>query len=439
MGGVRWREVLGVCADERPPSKCKHMVVDMCSETRSQSGGKAMRSVYSLARCIMARNLKVVQEHGFLFNMYDDASRMHEERESLWEERYKKKPLSAADAKAARDAGKSIVGGTVYAPHDVPYTPAFVAKLHTRTPMHMHRMWPSAHGKTTAMALFEAACMEVAHGLPDHAIGGRTIVSWHRNERAVYPYTAGDGVHEVADRCTSNTFGEADQKVSEAVKVLACDGTVCVKTVDSDMILQLIASARSHEWHPVYLHMKNATLRVHDAVVQCGGTDYNRRLTCVFWILAAHGVDYCKSLVQYGFYAKELLRHAQPTNSAFPSPALFVDGDVLGTKIFRTHALMDTLASVKRRKAKRATWGSVAEELQAMLFCVSLFTGACANRVPCGGPVKANIVITTDACRTDTVTTWSPNPHTWGDVTVTVESDSDHSSQAHADKRAKSA
>ena len=94
-----------------------------------------------------------------------------------------------------------------------------------------------------------------------------------------------------------------------------------------------------------------------------------------------------------GFHAKELLRHAQPTNSAFPSPTLFVDGDVLGTKIFRTHTLMDTLASVKRRKAKRATWGSVAEELQAMLLCVSLFTGACANRVPCGGPVKANIVI----------------------------------------------
>lgn len=430
MGGVRWREVLGGCASESKPVRSTHMIVDMCSESRSQSGGKAKRSVYDLARLVMLRNLKVVEDGGFLFNMYDNSARMHEERAQLWETRYKKKELSDADVAAARESGKTIVDGTAYAPANIPYTREFVGGIHTRTPVYMHRMWPSSHGKKKAAALFERACMEVAHGMHDHDVRGRTIVSWHAGRCVVYPYTAVEAQRAVAERCCSNTFGEADQKVSEAVKILAAAGTVCVKTVDSDMILQLIASPTAHTWHPVHLHMKNATMRVHDAVAQCGGNDYDRRLTCVFWILAAHGVDYCKSLVRFGFYAKELLRHAQPCGGGFPTAPLFVDGPTHGTKVLKTSALMRVLATVKRRNVKPATWSTVAEELQAMLFCVSLFTGAGANRVPCGGPVKTDIVVNTRVDLTACTKSWVTDAAAWDDVLFDVGNDTDDADYA---------
>ena len=356
-------------------------IVDMCSESRRVTGGPRPRSAACVARSVCTSLWKLTRS--LLVMYYDDQSRMHTQRSILWSRRYRR--LTVDECRAAEAKGKVIVDGAAYSPAMVPYTEREAKRLDTRSNVVWPKLWCTKHGKKKAFELIRDAAVEWHH---EHYVdgSGRNFISFHGAEPFVYPYND-TAARELATRCCASTFGEADSMVSEALKVIGETQTVNIQTIDTDMILQVLVSRNAHAWQSVRLRLLNETLDAGALTREFGGADYAKRLTAAFWMLACNGVDYCKGLTRFGYGTKtlmELARHADPI--------LF---EVLeGTARFEAGTFLTVLAATKRRRVKGQDFCNFHSEVNAMLFCLSLFSGAMHNRMPCGGPDLRTEVVT---------------------------------------------
>ncbi|MEK9528699.1 MAG: hypothetical protein VW491_07270 [Gammaproteobacteria bacterium] len=375
-------KLLDNCTLGDDKGKLDATIVDMCSEARRVTGGPRPRSAASVANAVCTSLWK--RTNHLLVVFYDNHARMHAQRSVLWSKRYRR--LTDDECRAAEAKGKVVIDGAAYAPSSLPYTPEEVALMRTNASVVWPRLWCTQHGKKKAFSLISAAMVEWHH--KNYVDGsGRRFVSWHADTPLSYPYNDADA-RDVARRCCSNTFGEADSMVSEALKVIGPDMTVNVQTIDTDMILQIVASRTAHTWRPSRLRLLNETINVADLVRQFGNDDYPRRLTSAFWLLACNGVDYCKGLTRFGFNTAALLQLASK-----PTKPLFVLCDAHAA--FESDTFLSLLAATKRRRVKNRDWGDFHSEVSAILFCISLFSGALCQRVPCGGPDLVECAVST--------------------------------------------
>jgi hypothetical protein len=104
--------------------------------------------------------------------------------------------------------------------------------------------------------------------------------------------------------------------------------------------------------------------------------------------MACNGVDYCKGLTRFGFGTADLLQLASD-----PAKLLFTVCDAHAT--FESSTFLSLLGATKRRRVKNRNWAEFHSEVSAMLFCISLFSGALCQRVPCGGPDLVECAVTT--------------------------------------------
>lgn len=369
------------------------LVVDMCSESRRVGSGPRAESAEKLAGRICkalfaATPVNSGGSGAVVVAMFDCTERMHEARGDLHRRRYK--PSAAAAAADASAAGMIVVGGVAYAPGMTPYTQEEVDSFTASSPVVWTRLWATSYGKERSWELLYAGMIDAHHRSGDDR---RRFVMWLRGEPFTWPYAAeGERRCGLAEALCNNTHGEGDQRVCEAARVLAVFGfkRILVQTIDTDMILQVLCTPSwggkgGHVRGMLHLKLKNESVNIGNVFNEFGAS-VDERMTAAFWCLACGGVDYCKGLTRFGFTTKELVRMV-PLRAGdvvhFGASGFDVELDV--------PALMKVLCGMPRRKIKNMHVGDFVAELNAMIFCVVLFSGASSQREPCGGPVMPSV------------------------------------------------
>ena len=374
----------GLLGEHYVPDTQKHtyntVVVDMCSEARRVGSGPREQSARQLCDGLF-RNL-MNKCTGTLVIMFDCSERMHERRESLHLARYP--PLTDAQIDTAAEAGKVVVGRRAFARGSQPYTAAEIKTFTAHTRLVWNRLWASAEGKALGWQMLYTALIVACHR---HATDDHTCIMWLRGAPFVWPYTRDAGKHralaETARVVCANTYGEADQRICEAARIIAGNsapgGTMLVQTIDTDFLIQALCTPAWGDRVVLHLQLKNEKVDLAGMCRRFGG-DAGRRINAAFWCLACGGVDYCKGLTRFGYKTSDLLACAEP--GAAP-PVIDIAGGCLA---LRTETLMVHLAALPRRKMKRAAAHDFDKEIRDMLFCVALFAGMASTREPCGGP-----------------------------------------------------
>lgn len=360
------------------PHKCSALVVDVCSEARRLGYGNKPRTARSVASQ-MCKNL-MKRSTGLVVYMFDDSGRMHTARGDLHRRRYP--DLTDEQLQQARDKGKICVGRRAFARGTEPYDDSKIDGLHTRSSVVWQRMWSSAKGKNRAFLLLSQAILEHYHQNGD--VSRDEMIVWRTGDPEIWPPN-NEELGDVAKSICNNTFGEADGKVCEAVKVLAPLRSMFVVTVDTDMILQFLCSRNAHMWgHGVWLRLLNETVNANNLVNKFGGCSFMERLSSAFWLMACNGVDYCRGLTRFGFNVAAL--------SGSTSRVVF--SEVSSTAVeFKVDVFVDSLLHVtpRRRRVKNRAWSEFVSEVADMLFCISLFSGADSQKEPAGGPDRIDI------------------------------------------------
>ena len=369
-------KLFGNCTAAKDPAKTDFKVYDMCSESRRMACGSTPRSAYIVGNSLCRGAWKVTRK--CLVMLFDDNAKMHPVRSELHSVRYK--PLSAEAIERGISAGKVVCGGQLYAPSMVPYTEAETDQFDVESKLAWGRMWPTSHGKAKAFELIRRACILWHHA---NAKAGQQMVLWHTGPPLTYPYDCAD-CKRIGSAITQNNFGEADFKVSEAVQILAIEGSVMIQTIDTDMILQMLASKHIHPKSQVWVRLLNETLSIHAMVSEFGGSDRDARLSSTFWLLCCNGVDYCKGLTRFGFSTAGMMLLAQE------SARVVTHSPGANTATLNTSAMLQHLAAIKMRRSRNQTFIDFSDELHRIMFCLSLFTGAQKMREPYGGPDRTS-------------------------------------------------
>ena len=164
--------------------------------------------------------------------------------------------------------------------------------------------------------------------------------------------------------------------IAEAAKPLSPLGTVFLQTIDTDIILQMLVSRGIYPTSRVWLRLMNGRSRP-GLVGLYGGESIEQRLTACFFLLCCNGVDYTCGLGGYGFYITGL------SSLAHSPPVFSVTGD---TATLHTYDMVSRLCTIRQRNVRKKTWQGFNDEIHNILFCISLFSGACRTREPAGGP-----------------------------------------------------
>lgn len=356
------------------------VVVDMCSEARRVGSGPREQSAERLCDGIF-RGL-INKCAGTLVIMFDCSERMHERRESLHRARYP--ALTDAQVEAAADAGKVVVGRRAFSRGSHPYATAEVKKFTPRTPLVWNRLWASAEGKAMGWQMLYTALIVACHR---NATDDHTCIMWLRGAPFVWPYTSEPEKHralaETARAVCANTYGEADQRICEAARIIAGGapgGAMLVQTIDTDFLLQALCTPAWGGVATLHLQLKNETVDLAGMCSRFGG-GAAARINAAFWCMACGGVDYCRGLTRFGYKTSDLLACAEPG----AAPPVVDAGE--GCVALRTKTLLGHLSTLSRRRMKRVTVDDFSGEVNDMMFCIALFAGMSSKREPCGGPV----------------------------------------------------
>lgn len=368
---------------QQEPGKCKTTVVDMCAEGRRQAVGQNPRSARAVSKSICTSLWKKTSD--LVVFLYDDASRMHAARDDLHRQRYR--PMTSNAARKAVAAGKVLVDGQAYAPNMLPYTPKEIALFTDKTPIVWPRLWSSKHGKKKAFDLLEDGCVWWHHQNATF----HKFVSWSAGKPLSYPYTNKD-LAELSLSLCNNYYGEADNKVQMAVEVLQQQASgqepdsIMIITIDTDMIIQMVAADIVPAPGTLWLHLLNETIDIGRLCKVFGSGNRTDRLTSVVLLLCSAGVDYCRGLGFLGFGSAELGALAR-TPSKFDF--LRLDFEARRAKLL-TRKFLSVLSTCQRRKIRGFTWEEFSSEIHSIIFCASLFAGADRLRQPAAGPDKTS-------------------------------------------------
>lgn len=347
----------------------------MCSECRRVAVGSNARSARSVSYRMCEQFWKRTRQT--LVLVFDDPEKMHPIRSELHAVRYK--PVSEEAARRATSSGKVVIGGQIYAKNMIPYTPDQMKKFTILSDVVWPRLWATPAGKARAFNLLCEACI-MWHHANTKIDDGRTMIIRSPNYKISYPYND-ENVSDLAQGMFANmNFGEADFQCSEVVKYLSEKSSVIMQTIDTDMIIQMVASINiTAKSSSIHLRLLNETLHINKLVDQFGGVNPEMRLSSAFFMLCCNGVDYCKGLSRFGFMIAGLLNLA--------GKALVVTYNAeRSSATLDVRMLLQALGSIKVCHKKGVTWSDFSSELHRIMFCLSLFSGACRSRQPYGGP-----------------------------------------------------
>lgn len=145
---------------------------------------------------------------------------------------------------------------------------------------------------------------------------------------------------------TTHNYGEADQKVAEEAKYVSekyPDRITIVRTIDGDMFISLILMRMSEN---VKLHLRDAKTtfdddnniirapnNCKDHVIKMPEIIHPHRINSSpyyesigFWCIAIGGVDYCKSIAQWGYKPKSTVDIACTLSTSFVKTKILDDG-----------------------------------------------------------------------------------------------------------------
>lgn len=231
----------------------------------------------------------------FVCVLFDDGAKMPQpQRSECYADRYGKK-TAPSDA-AVAEAGRAAVPGA--------------------HPFRFPLLFETAEGKRAAYALLARATLQElcrtykTRGLTGFAVSfpdGKCVAMGEAVPATMSADIAG--------------WGEADQKCYEASVCMALDGwTPVVVTVDTDMILQVVA--RWRPGGPGRICLKKETVDV-SRLVPLFDSPTNRaavRLSAAFFLIAAYGCDYSKPLSQFGYRKRAVATLATRLEPTGPLP-----------------------------------------------------------------------------------------------------------------------
>ena len=252
------------------------VVVDMCSQSRLIASGPRVCTARQL--CLgMVRHLFSFTK-GLLILLFDDNRNAHPERIALHSRRYAK--LSDAKTASAIAKGRVVVNGQAFSRGMEPYTDEEISCFTDLTPIQFSRLWSSSAGKHKAWILLQKGILWAHHQLADET---RQLIMWHEDTPTIWPYND-DYLLQLSQVVCNNTFGEADQRVVEAIQVLSLNQyqKILIKTIDTDMILQLMCTYTVHGLKQIHLQLKNELIDMLQAINFCGN-DASCRMSCAFF------------------------------------------------------------------------------------------------------------------------------------------------------------
>lgn len=146
-------------------------------------------------------------------------------------------------------------------------------------------------------------------------------------------------------------LGEADLACFEiAAREATAGRAVMVRSVDTDLILQTVASGQRAgvpfvPTKPFHIRLKGFTVDGRKLIARFGGADPSHRLSAAFWMIMAGGTDYSKPASDQGYYKKDMAALSLKRSRVMTVSAA-------GRVQLRVLEVKGMLAALKRRKVK---------------------------------------------------------------------------------------
>ena len=301
---------------------------------------------------------------------FDVPSRAPPVRAKLHKARYPTK--SPEQLAADRAKGMIVIAGRSFKPGAEPYTSDELATFTATSHVCWARLLANAEGKRTATRLLIAGLMHdaqatvrckdfrlVLSGGPDHVT-------------QFYPRTPTAFSAELKAALEAIAWGEADNRVAATVQVFTgidAGAGVVVWTIDTDMVLQLIAIDLAQFSGLLVLNLiKSAPINIMRLRQAAGATLDERRATTAL-LLCAKGCDYNNGFTTFGYVQRAFVDAAMSELKIAP----FVTTGEGGGLAFDLKLFLDVVRSVPRRSVKQYSLADLCSELEGICTTLGLF------------------------------------------------------------------
>ena len=281
------------------------------------------------------------------------ASQMPPSRGKLYASRYKTKTESQLAIDAQK--GKIIVAGRSYAPGTEPYQADEINTFSCDSKLSWRRLLASREGKVAATKLLIEGLKVDAQANP-RSPTFRLIISGGPDEISFfYPRAPHSFNQSVVDQIRAIRWGEADNRVSQSVKIMSghYQKSIRVFTIDTDMVLQLLCLDLGSHATALTLDLVKSGLIDVNKLRQSAGNTMQERLSSVALLLCAKGCDYSNGLTVFGY------RQEPFVNAAFLNNMPFVHHSEDGSMSFDIAIFSKVVKHVPRWSIKTTTCNQV--------------------------------------------------------------------------------
>jgi len=368
------------------PEVIQWVVVDLNTQVRLVTTGHNVSALTAAHRLI--KRVTNGAHKAAIVIVADDSSKLPPIRAAV--QRKRLRVLSEEDQLLQTRRGKIIVRNRAFTPGTEPYTDTDLEEL-TAGGIHARANWTrllaNSRGKSIAYELMAKAIRHSAQGvIRDPAF---KLLLWHTGS---VPYTFPRNwdpalVHMITD----NAYGEADERVTEAIKAIetfAAPGPahIVVRTIDTDMLIQvLVAPVLPPETvgGSLLVQFKNELV---DAVAWKSFLDagsVNRLASSALMLVLASGCDYNVGLTPYGYRNAAIVQAAENT-----ATFCFIDREQ-DTCTVDLVQLARAVRSIKRTSPLKDA-GAFGDELENATYTVAYFSGIKRKR---GGPERSRATV----------------------------------------------
>lgn len=370
-----------------------YIIVDLNTQLRLVTAGNAPTTPRQAASRVLDRAFgKGNPQNAAVIIVADDKSRLPPIRQKV--QRARLNLLTPEQCVTAAARGKVIVGNRAFSAGKEPYSDteldAIAAASDIREPLQWERLLNSPRGKTIAFELLAAALKHVSQG----TIRGPLfkLLLWHLGDDPyVFP---NNWPAALVSGITGNRFGEADERVTEAVAAVQRFHSfgrlnIAIKTIDTDMLIQLLV-APIEAVGRIRVHFKNEVvdgLKWRDYF----GPSLDERASRALLLMFASGCDYNGGITPYGYLNKAILAHAASPAPMLPFVCVDRDAETCTVDLAQ---LSRSLRKIPRRN-KRKIPPEFSEELENATYTVAYFSGI---KRQVGGPMQQSAAHVFESC-----------------------------------------
>lgn len=371
---------------EVDPDVTQWVVVDLNTQVRLVTTGHEVSALTAAHRL-----LKRVTEdatRAAVIIVADDSSKLPEIRAAVQAKRLR--VLSEEGQRLQARRGKLIVQNRAFSPGTEPYSDDDLAEIRgngIRAPVNWTRLLANSRGKAVAYALMAKAIEHSAQGvIRDPSF---RLLLWHTGS---VPYTfPRNWDPALVDMITDNAYGEADERVTEAVRAIETvaapdQAHIVVRTIDTDMLIQVLVAPvlpNVAMGGSLLVQFKNELV---DAVAwksffDTGSPD--ELASNALMLVLASGCDYNSGLTPYGYRNAAIVQAARHAGT-FCSINRETDTctvDLVG--------LARAVRGIKRSNPLKDA-GAFGEELENATYTVAYFSGIKRRS---GGPGRTRATI----------------------------------------------